>query len=71
MDHGDPVIDGSIVWSVNDEHVIFSPEEPVAIGERIKVWPSHIDPTVAYHERMQVAQGDDVVETWEVDLRGW
>jgi D-serine deaminase-like pyridoxal phosphate-dependent protein len=35
------------------------------------VIPSHVDPTVAYHERMSVVDGDDVVEIWPVDLRWW
>jgi D-serine deaminase-like pyridoxal phosphate-dependent protein len=37
----------------------------------VKVWPAHIDPTIAYHERMHLVQADEVVDTWEVDLRGW
>ena len=35
------------------------------------VLPSHVDPTVAYHERMHLATDDNVVDTWEIDLRGW
>ena len=31
----------------------------------------HVDPTVARHERMVVVQGDEVVDTWPVDLRHW
>ena len=51
----------------------FIPDEdsPVRVGDRIRVVPAHVDPTVAYHERMHVVDGDDVVETWPVDLRGW
>jgi D-serine deaminase-like pyridoxal phosphate-dependent protein len=33
--------------------------------------PAHVDPTVAYHERMVVVQGERVVDTWPVDLRNW
>ena len=44
---------------------------PVKVGDRIRVIPGHIDPTVAYHERMHVVDGDDVLDTWPVDLRGW
>jgi D-serine deaminase-like pyridoxal phosphate-dependent protein len=71
MDHGAPTIDGARVFVVSDEHVTFVPEAPVRVGERIRVWPAHVDPTVAYHERMQVVVGEDVVESWPVDLRGW
>ena len=28
-------------------------------------------PTVAMHERLHVVDGDEVVDTYEVDLRGW
>jgi D-serine deaminase-like pyridoxal phosphate-dependent protein len=37
----------------------------------VRVWPAHIDPTVALHERLQLVLGEDVVDTWAVDLRGW
>jgi D-serine deaminase-like pyridoxal phosphate-dependent protein len=37
--------------------------------------PAHVDPTIAYHERLHVTDepGLDarVVETWPIDLRGW
>jgi len=26
---------------------------------------------VAYHEHLHVIDGDDVLESWPVDLRGW
>lgn len=74
MDHGDPTITGATVWYCSDEHVTFNVDEggePVRVGDRVTVWPAHIDPTVAYHERMHIVDGDDVVDTWEVDLRGW
>ena len=60
------------MWFCSDEHVTFGPEQPRrASATAIRVWPAHVDPTVAYHERMHVVDGDDVVETWAVDLRGW
>ncbi|HME71770.1 MAG TPA: alanine racemase [Myxococcota bacterium] len=71
MDHGNPSIEGAQVWFCSDEHVTFKPERPVRAGERIRVLPAHVDPTVAYHERMHLVAGDDVLETWPVDLRGW
>ena len=71
MDHGNPAIDGAEVWYVADEHIVFAPSEPVRVGDRIRVMPAHVDPTVAYHERMYLVRRDRVEETWEVDLRGW
>lgn len=71
MDHGNPSIAGSEVWFCSDEHVTFAPGRPLSVGDRIRVTPAHVDPTVAKHERMFVIDGDDVLETWPVDLRGW
>jgi D-serine deaminase-like pyridoxal phosphate-dependent protein len=73
MDHGNPTIADATVFFCSDEHVTFIPDEgaPVKVGDQIRVIPAHIDPTVAYHERMHIVDGDDVVEVWPVDLRGW
>jgi len=71
MDHGNPTVEGAEVWFVSDEHLTFAPSSPVKVGDRIRVTPAHVDPTVAYHERMHLITDDRVTETWEVDLRGW
>ena len=49
----------------------FVPEQPVRVGDRIHVLPAHVDPTVAYHDQLYLVDGDEVVESWPVDLRGW
>lgn len=71
MDHGNPTVEGGQVWFVSDEHLTFAPTEPVAIGDRVRVLPAHVDPTVTMHERMHVVRCDEVLDTWAVDLRGW
>jgi D-serine deaminase-like pyridoxal phosphate-dependent protein len=71
MDHGNPEVESARVWFCSDEHLTFAPEKPLPVGTRIRVWPAHVDPTVAYHERLHLVSGDDVVEVWPVDLRGW
>ena len=72
MDHGNPGMDdGHSVFLVSDEHITFGPATPVAVGDLVRVRPGHVDPTVAYHERIHLVSGDDVLETWPVDLRGW
>jgi D-threonine aldolase len=77
MDHGNPTIDGATVWFCSDEHVTFSIDDDgaggslPAVGDRVSVWPAHVDPTIAYHERLHVTDGDQVIDTWDVDLRGW
>ena len=41
------------------------------MGERVRYVPAHVDPTIAYHEQLWLVDGDEVVERWPVDLRGW
>ena len=73
MDHGNPTIPGGTVWFCSDEHTTWQPDDfaSVRVGDRIRVLPAHVDPTVALHERMYVVDGDEVVDTLPVDLRGW
>ena len=73
MDHGDPSIEGSTVWFCSDEHVTFSGADGSlpAVGNLVRVLPAHIDPTMAMHEAVHLVDGDEVLETWPIDLRGW
>ncbi|MCG8587782.1 MAG: alanine racemase [Proteobacteria bacterium] len=71
MDHGDPAMGAGKVWFCSDEHVTFAPHEPARVGDRVRVYPAHVDPTAAYHERLYLVSGDRVVDTLEIDLRGW
>jgi D-threonine aldolase len=78
MDHGNPTVEGGDVWFCSDEHVTFSPADGAAlpsVGDHVRVRPAHVDPTVAYHERFQIADGSTpdaaIIDTWAVDLRGW
>lgn len=73
MDHGLPTILGATVWFCSDEHATFASEDgtSVAIGDRVRVLPAHIDPTVVLHEAMYVVDGDQVIERWPIDMRGW
>lgn len=87
MDHGNPALPGARVLFCSDEHVTFVPgraegdtaDSPIGweapararVGDRIRLVPAHVDPTLAYHERLYVVEGDDVVEEWPIDLRGW
>jgi D-serine deaminase-like pyridoxal phosphate-dependent protein len=72
MDHGNPSIEGASVWYCADEHTVFSADgTDFAVGDRIRVIPGHIDPTVAMHAQMHLVDGDEVLESWPVDLRGW
>jgi D-serine deaminase-like pyridoxal phosphate-dependent protein len=80
MDHGNPSIHGASVWYCSDEHVGFS-GLTAAVGDRVLVWPAHVDPTVAMHERFHLVEhfGDtpeatldeEIIDQWEIDLRHW
>jgi D-threonine aldolase len=71
MDHGNPSVEGAEVRFCSDEHLTFVPASPLRVGDRIRVLPAHVDPTMAYHDSLYVVDGDEVVECWDVDLRGW
>ena len=75
MDHGNPTIADAAVMFCSDEHVTFSPITPLKVGDRVLVRPAHVDPTVAYHDAMHLADGPGteagVIDRWSVDLRGW
>lgn len=87
MDHGNPTLPGARVLFCSDEHVTFVPgraegddssspidwESPskARVGDQIRLLPAHVDPTLAYHERIYVADGDEIVDEWPIDLRGW
>jgi D-serine deaminase-like pyridoxal phosphate-dependent protein len=75
MDHGNPsLVDAGAVWFCSDEHVVFSAPDGgslPAVGERVRVLPAHVDPTMAYHETLWVTDGDAVIDSWPIDLRGW
>jgi D-serine deaminase-like pyridoxal phosphate-dependent protein len=74
MDHGNPSADGYNVFFCSDEHTtLLAPDggQLPKVGDRVRLLPAHVDPTVACHERMYVVDDDDVVDTWPVDLRNW
>ena len=75
MDHGNPTIADADVVFCSDEHVTFAPHSPVRVGDRVLVRPAHVDPTVAYHDALHLADGPGidaaVIDAWPVDLRGW
>jgi D-serine deaminase-like pyridoxal phosphate-dependent protein len=74
MDHGNPSVVGGQVWFCSDEHVTFAPEADgpaPRVGDRVRIVPAHCDPTMAMHEALWVLRGDEVVDRWPIDLRGW
>lgn len=71
MDHGNPAIVAGAVWFCSDEHVTFAPAEPVTVGDRVRVVPAHIDPTMAMHDAAWIVRDGEVIDRWPIDLRGW
>ena len=75
-DHGLPAVvglDGASVTSLNDEHatIAIPRSSPVRIGDRIRLRPSHTDPTVNLHDVLYAIDGDRVVDVWPVVARGY
>ena len=79
MDHGDPTWlgDGDLFFC-SDEHATLLPERigDYSVGDRVVFRTAHVDPTIARHEEMWVAEGPDladaaIVDRWPVDLRNW
>ncbi len=72
MDHGPPSWPGGEVVFVSDEHTTLrDPESSLSVGDRVRLLPGHLDPTVARHERYWAVDGDSVVDCWPIDLRHW
>ncbi len=76
MDHGNPSWDHGDVFFCSDEHTTLLPREPGdwTVGDRTRIWPAHVDPTVARHEQFWVVDGadsDTIVDRWPIDLRHW
>ena len=72
MDHGPPSwLDGEVAFCSDEHTTLLDPEGNLAVGDRVRLLPGHLDPTVARHERFWVVDGDDVIDCWPVDLRYW
>ena len=73
MDHGDPSWNHGDVFFCSDEHTTLAPHElgDWSVGDRVRLSPAHVDPTVAKHEQMWLVDGETIVDRWPVDLRHW
>jgi len=76
VDHGNPEvkgIEGASVLFLSDEHatIALPPDSAIAPGDRIELWPSHIDPTINQHDVLFAVEGDEVVDVWPIAARGY
>jgi D-serine deaminase-like pyridoxal phosphate-dependent protein len=71
MDHGNPAIRDASVWFCSDEHLTYAPTTRPTVGDRVRVVPAHVDPTMAMHEAVWLTRADEVIDRWPIDLRGW
>ena len=73
MDHGNPSWDEGDVVFCSDEHITLTPHDTDRwhVGDRVQIWPSHVDPTVARHEQFWLVDGDTITDRWAIDLRHW
>jgi D-serine deaminase-like pyridoxal phosphate-dependent protein len=73
------------VWFCSDEHITFATEKVESsaagasamraaqptVGSRVRVTPAHVDPTMAMHDHLWLVRGEEVLDRWPIDLRGW
>ena len=71
MDHGNPAVPDGKVWFCSDEHLTYQPIDRPTVGDRVRVVPAHVDPTMAMHEAAWIVRDDEVIDRWPIDLRGW
>lgn len=75
-DHGFPDVkgvEGASVLFLADEHALIGipAEAGIRPGDRIELWPSHIDPTINLHDRIYAVEGESVLDIWPIAARGY
>jgi D-serine deaminase-like pyridoxal phosphate-dependent protein len=76
MDHGNPSIksiEGASALFLSDEHatIAIPADARIEPGDRIQLWPSHIDPTINLHDALYAVEGETVIDVWPVAARGY
>jgi D-serine deaminase-like pyridoxal phosphate-dependent protein len=75
-DHGVPSVVGiadAVVTALNDEHAVVAVPAGAraAVGDRVRVRPSHTDPTMNLHDVVYAVEGNRVVDVWPIAARGY
>jgi D-serine deaminase-like pyridoxal phosphate-dependent protein len=63
---------GLILEDLSEEHghVLVPDGYPIRVGDRIRVVPNHICPSINLQDRVHLVSGEQVVEQWKVAGRG-
>lgn len=74
-DHGLPAVASvpdAEVTGLFDEHATLRipPASSIAIGDRVRLVPSHVDPTMNLHDVIYAVDGESVVGVWAIARRG-
>ena len=68
-----PDLEGVEVSGQSDEHMSLTlghNAKPLAIGDKVKLIPGHVDPTFNLHDWVVCIRGDIVEDVWRIDARG-
>jgi D-serine deaminase-like pyridoxal phosphate-dependent protein len=63
-------------WSyrpAGDEHGVLESqtgEIDLVVGDRVALWPAHIDTTIALHDHFHVVRDDTFIGSWPISARG-
>ncbi len=59
-------------WDYGDEHghLMFAPEISMQAGDRVELVVSHCDPTVNLFDELWIVKGEEVIDRWDITLRG-
>jgi D-serine deaminase-like pyridoxal phosphate-dependent protein len=66
-------VEGAVVTSLNDEHatIAIPPDCLIRVGDRVRLVPSHTDPTVNLHDVLYAFDINRVVDVWHISARGY
>ena len=67
QDHAELILDD---LSEEHGHLLLAPNSSIQVGDRIRVVPNHICPSVNLQDKVYVVSGDQVVDEWTVAGRG-
>lgn len=74
-DHGNPLVadmPGVVVVGLNDEHatIALPVDTSLEVGSRLRMRPSHVDPTMNLHDVVYAVDGARVIDCWPI-ARGY